>query len=218
MSWIDAIGWAGSALLVFSLVQARILRLRVLNTIACFVLIFFNTVIEVWPMVAMNVALAVINIFFIVRLLREQHDATAYAVIEVGETDGYLGHFVRTHRDEIGHFFPQFFDDVTTGDGAIAVREDRSAYLIASGDETVGVVMVRDLGDGVAQVELDYATPRYRDFTPGEFVYRRSGLFRDRGFTSVRTAAGMVAPYYERIGFTQDGDSWRLDLSRGAER
>jgi hypothetical protein len=64
----------------------------------------------------------------------------------------------------------------------------------------------------VAQVELDYVTPRFRDFTPGEFVYRRSGLFRDRGFHRVLTAPGMVAPYYEGLGFHREGDHWSLDL------
>ena len=192
MSWIDAVGWAGSALLIFSLLQARVLRLRILNLIACLVLVFFNAVIEVWPMVAMNIVLAGINIFFITKLLRERHDEDAYAVVEVGESDAYLEHFVRTHEGEIGHFFPHFF--------------------VLQGDETVGVVVVRDAGDGVAQIELDYVTPKYRDFTPGEFVYRRSGLFTDRGFTSVRTAPDMVAPYYERLGFAREGTSWRLEV------
>lgn len=213
MTWIDAVGWAGSALLIFSLLQARVLRLRVLNTIACVVLVFFNAVIEVWPMVAMNVALCVINLFFIARLLRERHDETVFTVIEVGEEDAYLAHFVRTHEREIGHFFPHFFAQVTDDDGAIDPREGRTAYLIAQGDETVGAVVARDAGDGVAQIELDYVTPRYRDFTPGEFVFRTSRLFRDRGFSVVRTAPGMVAPYYERLGFTSDGPSWRLDLA-----
>ena len=43
------------------------------------------------------------------------------------------------------------------------------------GDETVGVVVLEVDGD-TAHVQLDYATPRYRDFSPGEFVWRRSGL------------------------------------------
>jgi hypothetical protein len=212
MSWIDAVGWAGSALLIFSLLQARVLRLRVLNTIACVVLVFFNAVIEVWPMVAMNVVLAGINLFFIAKLLRERHDEAAYAVIEVGEDDAYLAHFVRTHQGEIGHFFPRFFESVTGPRGRLERREGRTAYLIAQGDETVGAVVVRDVGEGVAQIELDYVTPKYRDFTPGEFVYRKSGLFRDRGYSVVRTAPGMVAPYYERLGFVSDGPSWRLDV------
>ena len=72
---------------------------------------------------------------------------------------------------------------------------------------------MRDAGDGVAQVELDYVTPRFRDFTPGEFVYRRSGLFRDRGFRRV-VSPRMVTPYYDRVGFRRDGDVYVLDVSQ----
>ena len=97
-------------------------------------------------------------------------------------------------------------------EAGVEVGDDRSAFLVQRGDETVGVVLVRDAGGGVAQVELDYVTPRFRDFTPGEFVYRRSGLFRDRGFRRVLSPPGMVAPYYEGLGFHRDGDAWALDL------
>jgi hypothetical protein len=64
----------------------------------------------------------------------------------------------------------------------------------------------------VAQVELDYVTPRFRDFSPGEFVFRRSGLFRDHGFRRVVTPSGMVAPYYGRLGMRREGDSYVLDV------
>ena len=73
--------------------------------------------------------------------------------------------------------------------------------------------MVRDAGDGVAQVELDYVTPRFRDFSPGEFVYRSSGLFRGKGIRRIVTPPGMVNPYYERLGFTREGDHWVADLT-----
>jgi uncharacterized protein (DUF302 family) len=73
-------------------------------------------------------------------------------------------------------------------------------------------VVVRDAGDGVAQVELDYVTPRFRDFSPGEFVYRSSGLFRGKGIRRIVTPPGMVNPYYQRLGFTQEGDHWVADL------
>jgi hypothetical protein len=201
VSWVDALGWFGSALLVFSLLQARILRLRVLNTVACVILTVFNAILEVWPMVAMNVVLAAINLWFIVRMLRERHDERAYTVLEVPEDDVYLQHFLEVHGSDIATFFPRFRD----GSG-------RTAFLVQHGDETVGAVMVRDAGERTAQVELDYVTPRFRDFAPGEFVYRRSGLFRDRGFRRVLTPPGMVEPYYASLGFSRVDDRYALDL------
>ncbi len=203
MGWVDALGWFGSALLVFSLLQARILRLRVLNTVACVILVVFNALLEVWPMVAMNIVLAVINLWFIARMLRERGDERAYAVLPVAEDDAYLRHFLEVHRTDIAKFFPSF-----TGAGV-----GGSTYLVQHGDETAGVIAVRDAGSGTAQVELDYVTPRFRDFAPGEFVFRRSGLFTDAGFRRVTTAPGMVAPYYDRLGFTRSGDTWTLELT-----
>ena len=205
MSWLDALGWAGSALLVYSLLQARVLRFRVLNTVGCVVLIVFNALLGVWPMVGMNLVLAGINLWFIRKLLRDRHDLSAYDVLEVGLTDAYLRHFLKVHADDIRTFFPeQTWSQPADG---------RSAFLVERGDETVGVVIVCDSGGGVAQVELDYVTQRFRDFTPGEFVYRRSGLFRDRGFTQVVAPAAMVSPYYDSVGFRRDGDRQVLDLT-----
>lgn len=204
MSWVDALGWFGSALLIYSLLQARILRLRILNTVACLILIVFNAMIGVWPMVAMNVVLAAINLYFIVRLLRERTDDEAYAVLPVREDDAYLTHFIAAHRADIDAFFPGFSGGVPEG---------RLTYLVQHGDETAGVIVVRDTGTGTAQVELDYVTPRWRDFSPGEFVFRKSGLFREHGFREVLTPPGMVSPYYERVGFSRHGDRYRLDLA-----
>jgi len=205
MGWLDALGWGGSALLIFSLMQARVLRFGLLNLMACIILVIFNGLLGIWPMVAMNVAMAGINLWFIRKLLSERHSDVAFEVLEVGPLDEYLRHTLRVHADDIQRFQPGFAWNPTA--------PDHMAYLVQRGDETVGVVLVRDAGDGVAQVELDYVTPRFRDFTPGEFVYRRRGLFRDRGFRKVVTPRGMVAPYYDRVGLRRDGESYVLDLS-----
>ena len=203
MSWLDAIGWIGSALLVWSLLQTRILRLRALNLIGCAVLIGFNWALGVWPMVGLNITLATINIYFLLKLLRTRHDDTTYTVVEVRTDDEYLSHVLAVHAADIARFNPGFRSAGGPG---------RAAFLVVRADETVGVVILHDAGNGVAQIELDYVTQRFRDFTPGEFVYRRSSLFTDRGFHTVVSPAGMVSPYYDRLGFRRTGDTFTLTL------
>ena len=193
MPWLDIIGWAGSALLIYSVMQARVLRFRVLNLAACVVLAGFNAVLEIWPMVAMNIALCLINLWHIRRLVTTRHDDTTYEVLEVGPQDEYLRHVLRVHEADIIKYQPDF-----VWDGA---SPGSVAFLVQRGDETVGVVLVHDAGDRVARVVLDYVTPRFRDFSPGEFVWRRSNVLRDRGFRSVVTPERMVGPYYARLGF-----------------
>ncbi len=201
--WLDILGWGGSALLVYSLLQASVLRLRVLNAIACVLLIVFNATLEVWPMVGMNTVLVAINAWFIVTMLRERHDAYAFEVLEVSPTDEYLRHVLHVHGADIVRFNPDFVNHPA---------QTQDAFLVQRGDETVGVVLLHAVGD-TANVLLDYVTPRYRDFSPGEFVWRRSGLLADRGIRYVVTRPGMVGAYYEKLGFRQSGDAWRLDVA-----
>lgn len=205
MTWLDVIGWTGSALLVWSLLQTSLLRLRALNLVGCLVLIGFNAALGVWPMVGLNVVLAVINIWYLATMLTRRHDERAYRVVEVRPGDEILAHVLSVHRDDIARFNPGF---------RWAPGPDIAAFLVVNGDEIVGVVSFRAEGDGVARVELDYVTQRYRDFTPGEFVWRRSDLLRGRGYQQVITSPEIVSPYYDRIGFRPDGAGFVLDLDR----
>ena len=204
MTWLDALGWAGSALLVYSIMQARVLRFRVLNLLACLILVVFNGLLGIWPMVAMNAVLSAINLWFIRTLVTGRHDADVFEVLEVGPNDEYLRHVLRVHGEDILRFQPDL-----VWDGA---EPGRAAYLVQRGDETVGVVLIRDAGEGTAQIELDYVTPRFRDFSPGEFVWRHSGLLKQDGFTRVVSPPHMVAPYYDRVGFRSEGPNFVLDL------
>jgi hypothetical protein len=155
-------------------------------------------------MVAMNIVLVGINLWFVRKLLTERHDAEVFKVLEVGPNDEYLRHVLRVHSEDILKFQPDF-----VWDGA---EPGRSAFLVQRGDETVGVVLVRDTGEGVAEVDLDYVTPRFRDFSPGEFVWRRSGLLKEDGYRQVLTSPAMVGAYYDKIGFRPEGDRFVLDL------
>jgi hypothetical protein len=146
------------------------------------------------------------------RLLRERHDEQAYEVVEVGADDHYLRHVLGVHASDIARYYPSF------GAGAGAPAGDRWAFLVLRGDETVGVVQVRDEGAGVGEVELDYVTPRFRDFTPGEFVYRRSGALAGTGLSALVVAADAREShdYLARVGFAEVDGRWRRALEPAA--
>lgn len=135
MPWLDILGWAGSALLIYSVMQARVLRFRVLNLAACVVLAVYNGWLGIWPMVAMNVALCLINLWHL-RSLLHKHDDAAFEVLEVDPRDEYLRYVLRVHEADIRAFQPDLVWDPHD--------EASSAFLVQRADETVGVVLVRD--------------------------------------------------------------------------
>ncbi|WP_147795237.1 hypothetical protein [Cellulomonas sp. Y8] len=216
MPVLEIIGWVGSVLVVVSLMQARVLRFRWLNFAGSVIATAYNTIVGIWPFAAMNAVIAVIDAYWLWRLTRERHDADVYEVVPVGAGDHYLRHVLGVHADDIARYYPSF------GLPGDAAGEDaggsRWAYLVLRGDETVGVVVVRDAGDGVGEVELDWVTPRFRDFAPGEFVYRRSGAFAGTGLRSLVVAedARDTGPYLERVGFARVDGRWRREVEAAA--
>ncbi|WP_454050199.1 hypothetical protein [Cellulomonas sp. Marseille-Q8402] len=216
MPVLEIIGWVGSALVVVSLMQARVLRFRWMNFAGSVIAAAYNAVVGIWPFAVMNAVIAVIDAYWLWRLTRERHDAEVYQVVPVGADDDYLRHVLGVHAADIARYYPSFvLPGSSAPDGAGAARW---AFLVLRGDETVGVVVVRDAGADVGEVELDYVTPRFRDFTPGEFVYRRSGVFAGTGLRSlvITPDAQGAGDYLERVGFRQVGGRWRRDVEPAA--
>jgi hypothetical protein len=203
---VEVLGWVGSALLVYSVLQTRILRLRLFNGVASALLVIFNAAIAVWPMVALNVTLTAINVFYIVRLLRGRHDSRTFDVVEISPKEAYLKHLLHEFDADIQYFNPGF-----SGDDA--ARTDLG-FLILTGPETVGLVLARN-ADGSAQVDLDYVVPRYQGFTLGEFVYRPGGPLATRGYRRVIAPPRMqnAGDYLTAVGFRPEGDAMVRDLA-----
>lgn len=201
---IDAIGWIGSALLVYSLLQTRVLRFRVLNLVAALVLVGFNAAVAVWPMVAVNAVIVGINAWHIVRLQSTRHDDEQYEVVSISRDEPYLDRLLSWHREDIARFNPEF---------SFTALPEQWVFLVVTGTETIGLVMAHRLGDDEAQVDLDYVLPRYRDFTPGEFVYRERGPFSTLGIRRVVAPRGMLhsGSYLHQVGFVPEGDDLVLN-------
>ncbi len=200
MTWVDALGWASSLLLIVSLMQGGMWRFRVLNFVASVGLVAFNTILGIWPNVALNLAGAAINAYHVVRLLRTRRDSRPFDVVEVDPHDRYLLWVLERHASDIERRNPGF-----ARQDAVAAR---LAFLVTRDTDTAGVVLLSDLGAGTARVELDYAMPRFRNCTPGEVVYGRSGPLAVRGVNRIVADDRRVdgPAYFRRLGFRPDGN------------
>ena len=166
----------------------------------------FNAAIAVWPMVAMNLVLTAINVFYIVRLLRDRHDPETFDVVKIPPTESYTRYLMKEFAADIEHFNPGFsIED--------AARADRG-FLMLRGPETVGLVLTRDAGAATAQIELDYVVPRYQGVTLGEFVYRAGGPLASFGYRRAVAPRRMqkTGDYLADVGFHRDGEDMVREL------
>jgi hypothetical protein len=221
--WLQVIGWAGSVLLVYSVLQVRVMRFRVANLASCVVLAFFNAFIQAWPMVGMNVALTVINAYFIVKLLRGKKAGLAFTFSLVEAQDPMVGWFMDRHGRDVAAFHPDLAGQLRLSGGAVAdaggpvgpgglagpaglVR----VGLICHDDAVIGLVAFRvDPTDpGFGELLADYVIPAYRDFAPGGFVFSAQGPLAAAGIGHIcsNSAVPAVTKYLRTMGFADSGD------------
>jgi hypothetical protein len=87
------------------------LRLRLFDGVAATLLVIFSAAIAVWPMVALNVTLTAINVFYMVRLLRGRHDLRTFEVVEISPNEAYQKRLLHEFDPDIQHFNPGFSGD-----------------------------------------------------------------------------------------------------------
>lgn len=200
MAGWELVGWIGSAVIVFSMLQQRITRLRTINLVGCVIAVLYNFAVGVWPMVALNAVLALIQVVHLIGIARRRHDPAAYSVVRARPEDDVVTSLIARHRDDVDRFTPRGIDDATM------------AFVVMSADTVIGAVLAHEAEDGVAVVDMDWVAPAYRDFTPGEFVFGRSGVWQERGISRIRVPAD-GSDYYPNVGFVRDGAVWERDLA-----
>ena len=95
MSWsvfIEIVGYLASALILLSIVQKSILRLRVLGLIGAFTFLVYSIAIGAYPIAVLNVIAATIHLWYLRKLTRHQDEV--FRVLHVGPESKYLADFL----------------------------------------------------------------------------------------------------------------------------
>ena len=193
--WLQVIGWLGSALLVFSVLQSKFLRFRILNGIASLVLMVYNLLLSSWPQVAMNAVLVVVDLYFLIVLLRQQRADKAFT--SVAADDALRDWFLQANGRDLAGFHPRYE----------AERADCQTYLVFHQGKAIGLVAYQRHGT-TAQLMADYVIPEYRDYAPGGYLYSAAGPLVASGLKVVAMAQPKpaVEKYLRGMGFMAHGD------------
>jgi GNAT superfamily N-acetyltransferase len=200
---LEGLGYLASVLVAISLMMRSIIRLRWINLVgaACFTV--YGILIEAYPVAALNFAIVIINVWFLVRTHRTRE---AFSVLEMARDDPYVAQFLAFHSGDIHRFQPGF-DGAAPGTRMLVVLRDMVP---------AGMLALAPRADGSAAIQLDYVTPAYRDLRVGRYLFHgRRDLFAAMGIRRVETAAGNPehAKYLEKMGFRPAGAVYALDVA-----
>lgn len=196
---VELIGYLASALIVLSLLMASVLKLRIINLVGASVFTAYGLLISSWPVILTNAAIVVIDIYYLVVMLRDRAKRGYFEVVDVPAASPILRRFVDFHLDDIRRFQPSF----------AGVVDDHHAWMVLRDAIPVGVVVGERDGERL-RLHADYVTPEHRDFTAGSVLFGGSGAFQDVGTSVVESLGETDAHrrYLARMGFERDGELW----------
>ena len=155
----ELIGYAGSALVLVSLLMSSIYKLRILNAIGSLIFCIYAFKIHSIPTAVMNICLVGIDLYYLIRLLSPTKNS--FSAVEVSRGDATLQYILQRYSTDILQYFES--DSVEEADRVIMVFDN----------ETVaGVLAGVSEGDSL-RLLLDYSTPQYRDCKVATYLYEK---------------------------------------------
>ncbi len=192
-SWLyEAIGYAASLLVAFSLMMQSVIKLRIINLIgaACFTL--YGLLIQSYPVAGMNAFIVLINLYYLTQIVRTR---TTFAGVPVAADAPYLHTFLSFYADDLQRFFPTIPHPLTS---------KHEIYFIVRNAMPVGLVIAERQDSATLFIHVDYVVPGYRDFQPGHVFYNQyANAWRSAGVQRVYTMTDhrQHQAYLQRMGF-----------------
>jgi len=154
-------GYLASLCLIIALLVNSDLKFRWFNTMGNISFIVYALMLVALPVLLTNVILLCINIYALVKIYgkKEQFD-----MMEFEPHEKLAEKFIAFYQKDIAAYFPRFATEQLQGHLNFIVTRD---LVIAN------MFSAEVLQNGDALVQLNYTTPKFRDFKVGSFIFEK---------------------------------------------
>ncbi len=194
---VEVIGYLGSALVILSLAQKSILRLRTIGFVASSTFLVYSIAIEAYPIALVNVVAASIHLYYLRKLVRLKSEV--FRILRLRPDGRYLQYFLDYYRDDIAtRYQPDFVYEPAPNVIAVFMLRDMVP---------AGLLVAKLHGDASFEILLDYVIPQYRDFKLANWLYSQdSGIVGETGsrVAWTRVTTPEQQDYFTKIGFKPD--------------
>ena len=155
---LELMGYVGTFLTLMSMMMTSVVKLRTWSAIGSFISMIYAVLSGAWPVVFLNVGLIVINLY---QLLRMRQNKILFECVHFDPFDRGLMYFLNYHARDIQYCFPGY---------KYEPNEHVDAYMVFADGEAVGL-LIGKREDTLLNVELDYATPKFRDCSVASHLF-----------------------------------------------
>ena len=164
---LEIVGYIGTVLTLMSMMMTSIVKLRTWSAIGSFISMVYAIINGAWPVVFLNVGLIAINCYNLYHL---HHTKIMFDVIAYNPGDAGLKRFMKYHERDIQYCFPGY---------QFSVKDNTEVHIVFADNEAVGLLVGTREGT-ILHIELDYATPKYRDCSVADHLFahlKSEGIF-----------------------------------------
>lgn len=195
MHLAELIGYAGSVVILISLLMKSLVKLRWINLVGSLLFSLYGLIIKAWPVFGINAIIVGIDAWFLIQMVRCRDYFELSPLSEIGTE--YFRKFFLYHENDIHVFFP---------DTRLEQLVGAETHMLFRNMLPVGFLAMRLDGED-ARIVADYVIPEYRDFKIGVFVYDVKRMyFKQKGIKRFVAESGLAVHqrYLRRNGFRRD--------------
>ena len=195
-NYLQYIGYFASIIIAVSMTMSSIVKFRWINLMGAITFSTYGFFIEAYPIGILNAFIAIIDIFYLIRIYFKKE---LFTTLEVRGDNRFLIQFLEFHNKEIQKFFPNF---------TYKPELNTVSYIILRNMAVAGVFLAHRKGNDELIVGLDYVLPEYRDYKSGKYIYQRiRKKLIELGVIKIVTFGhnSKYIKYLKKINFIHDG-------------
>ena len=195
INWLEALGYLASLLVMISMLMSSILKLRIVNLIGSTLFAIYGFLIGSIPVAVVNGFIAIVNVYYLAKLTASKE---VFKVLPVRGNNLYLKELLEFYESDIKKYFPYF---------KYEPEKNRYSFFVLRNMYVAGIFMARESNPGSLYITLDFATPEYRDFKVGKYIFQDyAHKFLEDGYTKLITYSPNKTHqrYLHKMGFKKE--------------
>lgn len=196
---VDWFGYLASLVVLISLLSNSIIRLRWINLVGAAFFATYGFLINSIPTACMNLGIVAIDIYYLVKIYTSKEN---FQISEISLDSDYFKSFMSFHKNDIKKFFN--YDHVN-------ITEKTIGFYILRDAVPAGLFIGEPINSKQMKITMDFATPQYRDFKIGDYMYNKHPeFFIENGYKELVASSTNkeFTKYLIKMGFEQKGNEY----------
>ena len=191
---VEGFGYIASAIVVASFALTSVKKLRIVNATGAFLSVIYALIIGSYPVVFMNLVVTILDIY---QLYKLSHIHISFELVPANPTSDYFKWFCNRHKSDLAF------------DSEERYKSSEKIFFYVRDNEVAGLLAYNNLGNGRADIVMDYVTEKFRDCKIGLYFFGKDNTyFKNLGITEfvTHTTSPKHEWYLRKLHFTPASD------------